>query len=101
LISAPHVRGDANSAAAGGGAVSATIAGFAVDPTPVRVVDGNTVTWTNTDGATHTVTATGDLAFDSGNLAEGESFTFTVDQVGEFAYVCTIHRSMQGTVVVT
>jgi plastocyanin len=88
-------------AAAGGGAATATIAGFAFDPSPVQVATGDAITWTNTDGATHTVTATGDLAFDSGNLAEGESFTFTVDQPGEFTYVCPIHSSMQGTIVVT
>jgi plastocyanin len=86
---------------AGEGAVTATIAGFAFDPASIEVADGSTITWTNTDGASHTVTGTGDLVFDSGNLGEGESFTLTVDQVGEFAYVCSIHGSMQGTIAVS
>lgn len=84
-----------------GGDVTAAIADFAFDPTPVEAAAGTTITWTNQDSAPHTVTGTGDLEFDSGNLDEGESFSLTVDEAGEFAYVCTIHGSMQGTIVVS
>jgi plastocyanin len=80
------------------GAVDAVIADFAFEPDPLEVVGGSTITWTNNDGVPHTVTGTGELEFDSGSIASGESFTLTVDAAGEFAYVCTIHGQMSGTV---
>jgi len=83
---------------AGAGAVR--IAGFAFAPDSRSVKVGDSVTWTNQDGATHTVTAD-DGAFDSGNLAGGKSFSFTFDEAGTFAYHCNIHRRMTGTVTVT
>jgi plastocyanin len=65
---------------------------------------GSTVTWTNLDGAAHTVTAgvpgekTGE--FDSGRLANGATFSQTFAQAGTVAYFCAIHPSMRGTVTV-
>jgi plastocyanin len=85
----------------GAGPIDAVIADFAFDPDPVEVVSGNTVTWTNNDGVAHTVTGTGDFAFDSGSLASGESFTLAVEAAGEFPYVCTIHGQMSGTLTST
>jgi plastocyanin len=82
---------------AGSGAVRIADFAFAPDERDVKV--GDSVKWTNSDGATHTVTAD-DGAFDSGNLAGGKSFSFTFDQAGTFAYHCNIHQSMTGTVVV-
>jgi plastocyanin len=75
------------------------IAGFAfagVTEVPV----GTTVTVTNTDGSTHTWTAA-DGTFDSGGLAQGESFEFTFTEAGTFEYFCNIHPSMTGSIVVT
>jgi plastocyanin len=83
---------------AGAGAVE--IANFAFAPGSRSVKVGDSVKWTNQDGATHTVTAD-DGAFDSGNLADGKSFSFTFDQAGTFAYHCNIHQSMTGKVTVT
>jgi len=86
----------------GGQAASGTvrIAGFAFAPGSSSVKVGDSVKWTNQDGATHTVTAD-DGAFDSGNLAGGKSFSFTFDEAGTYAYHCNIHQSMTGTVTVT
>ena len=61
---------------------------------------GTTVTWTNSDGTTHTVTADGG-AFDSGHLADGATFQFTFKAAGVFPYHCSIHSSMNGTITVT
>jgi len=83
---------------AGAGAVR--IAGFAFAPDSRSVKVGDSVTWTNQDGATHTVTAD-DGAFDSGNLAGGKAFSFTFEEAGTYAYHCNIHQSMTGTVTVT
>ena len=60
---------------------------------------GTTVTWTNSDSTQHTVTAD-DGSFDSGVLAQGQTFSHTFDTAGTIAYHCTIHPNMQATVTV-
>ena len=66
-------------------------------PARVSVLVGTTITWRNNDGANHTVSADGD-AFDSGYVAPGGSFSFTLDKPGRYAYHCAIHRFMKGVV---
>ena len=73
------------------------IADFAFAPEVTEVEAGTEVTWNNDDPAEHTVTAI-DGDFESNNLAEGESFSFTFDQPGTFAYRCAIHPDMEGAV---
>jgi plastocyanin len=77
------------SPAAGGTAVS--IANFAFSPAEVTIKAGDTVTWTNNDSAPHTVTG---ADFDSGQLAQGATFSQTFPTAGSFSYKCTIHPSM-------
>ena len=44
---------------------------------------------------------TADLgAFSSGNMADSETFTFTFTAPGTYAYHCTIHPTMVGTITV-
>ena len=93
--------GDESDAGGGGEPGDAVIAGFAFDPDPIEVPSGTTITWTNNDSASHTVTGAGELEFDSGSIGTGETFTLTVDAAGEYAYVCTIHGQMAGTIVVS
>jgi plastocyanin len=77
-----------------------TIQNFAFAPATISVPVGTKVTWTNMDSATHTVTSdTG--AFDSKNLANGASFSFTFTQAGTYAYHCAIHARMVASIVVT
>jgi hypothetical protein len=57
------------------------------------------VTWSNVDGAPHTVTAENG-AFDSGNLDEGAAFSFTFTAPGTYTYRCDYHPEMQATIVV-
>jgi plastocyanin len=70
-------------------------------PDPVTVVVGvnNTLKWVNNDNAPHTVTAN-DASFDSGNVAPGQSFTFTFTTPGTYQYHCVYHPWMTGTVIV-
>lgn len=82
----------------GGSEASITISGFAFTGAETVSI-GDTVTVTNEDAAGHTWTAV-DGEFDSGSLAEGETFEFTFDEAGEFDYFCSIHPSMTGTVTV-
>lgn len=97
---APDATDGAEAGAAGAGAV--TIAKFAYDPDALEVAAGTEVTWTNEDGFAHTVTNDGgDTEFDSGNLAEGETYSMTFDEPGEYSYLCTIHTQMKATVIVS
>jgi plastocyanin len=87
----------------GGGAAGATqakIENFAFDPKQLTAKVGESVSWKNDDGTTHTVTAD-DGSFDSGNLASDKTFSQTFDQAGTFKYHCALHASMIGTVVVS
>lgn len=80
---------------------SVSIANMAFSPVAITVKKGTTVTWTNNDTVTHTVTESdGKTGPNSGDLAPGKTYTFTFNETGTFAYKCTIHPSMQGTVTV-
>ena len=70
-------------------------------PQEVDIALGDTVTWTNNDAVTHTVTADDHTLFDSGNLLTGESFSHTFTTVASVPYYCTIHPYMTGTVMAT
>jgi plastocyanin len=83
----------------GGEEVSITIADFAFQDGSMTVSPGTTITWTNEDGAAHTVTAEGG-AFDSGNLNSGDTFSFTFEEPGTYNYFCQYHGSMTGTITV-
>ena len=98
--SAPAQSAAAPSSGSGGGGGNAvTIQNFSFGPATLEVAVGTTVTWTNADSATHTVTAD-DGSFDSNNLATGATFTQTFAKAGTFTYHCKIHTSMKATVTV-
>lgn len=69
-------------------------------PSAVTVPSGSTVRWVNTDSRTHTVTTTGDDGWESGGLNDGDEFAVTLDQPGTYDYICGIHPSMTGEIVV-
>ena len=73
---------------------------FAFSPDTLRVKVGTKVTFTNGDGFDHTVTAK-DKSFDSGHLAKDAVFEHTFDAPGTYPYLCSIHNSMTGSVVVS
>lgn len=73
--------------------------GYSPDMITVVIGVNNTVTWTNNDGTSHTVTATNG-AFDSKVLSPGQSFSYTFTTPGDYNYHCTIHSWMTGAVVV-
>ena len=82
---------------------SVTIKDFAFNPGTVTVKVGTKVTWTNEDSVSHTVTADTPSADApaSGNIAKGESYSFTFAKVGTYAYHCTPHPYMKAKVIVT
>jgi plastocyanin len=70
------------------------ISNFSFNPATLTVRVGDTVTWTNNDSATHTVT------FNIASLAPGASFSHTFSTAGTYPYRCTIHPNMTGTIIV-
>lgn len=77
---------------------------IAFEPATITIEAGDTVTWTNSGDLPHTVTAD-DGAFDSGQMASGDTFQQSFDSEGTFEYFCEIHSTadgsaMNGTVVV-
>ena len=76
-----------------------TIDGFEFHPPEVTVGKGDVVVWVNKDPVPHTATAKG-AALDSGSIAASGSFHFTATREGRFDYVCTLHPTMKGVLVV-
>jgi plastocyanin len=73
---------------------------FAFTPATVKIKPGDTVQWVNDDGDAHTVTSPAKL-FDSGGMDTHDTWTHTFRTAGTFAYICTLHPYMKGTVVVS
>ena len=71
--------------------------GFAPESAVIQI--GTTVTWTNSDTMTHTVTDK-ESQFDSFDLLPGESYPLFFDEVGVFTYFCKYHSGMEGTITV-
>ena len=71
---------------------------FLFDPPFVRVDEGTTVRWINTDGVFHTVTASESLdgrspsgEFDETLSSTGDTFEWTADEPGRQDYYCAPH----------
>ena len=68
-------------------------------PAALTVRQGDQVTWVNKDLVPHTASASGSQ-FDSGAIAAGASWTYTVKETGTLDYVCRYHPGMRATLVV-
>jgi plastocyanin len=69
----------------------------AVSPTPVAIVAGESVAWTNASARNHTVTDDAG-GFDSGTLSPNTHFTHQYADVGTFTYHCRLHPFIRGEV---
>lgn len=69
-------------------------------PGILRVPSGTDVTFTNTDGAPHTVTGLGFSWGDERDLLKGDAVTLRFQKDGVFPYACLLHPGMIGAVVV-
>ena len=76
--------------------VEVVISGFSFG-SPIQVSTGQTIRFTNLDGASHTATSG---AFDSGNIGSGQSAEITLDTPGNYTYSCSYHPHMTGTIIV-
>ncbi len=82
------------------GSHTISIQNFSFSQSTITIKKGDTVVWTNNDAAPHTVTNDAG-SFGSDTLNTDQSYTYTFDTAGTFAYHCKFHPSMTGTVVVT
>ncbi|MFA5745466.1 MAG: cupredoxin family copper-binding protein [archaeon] len=81
------------------GSVNIQISNLAFKPQAITVYAGTTVVWKNMDNVSHTVTFDNG-GFDSGEITLGNSKSYTFTSSGKFAYHCTMHSNMNGTIVV-
>ncbi len=81
------------------GGAKVSIANFAFTPGEITIAPGETVTWTNDDGAPHGLEYN-DGAKGVDPLLPGSSFTRRFDQPGTYEYNCSVHPYMTGRVVV-
>ena len=73
-----------------------SISNFMFVPDTLSVAPGTTVTWTNNDRSRHTIVfPEGEIA-----IASGQSYSRSYDQPGEYTYVCGLHPSMTGKIIV-
>jgi amicyanin len=93
------LAGSTASPARAGAGHAIEIVDFAFSSPSLTISVGDTVTWTNADPVVHTATSTSG-AFDSGDLAQGGSYSLTFTAAGTYDYLCTPHPSMTGTIVV-
>jgi plastocyanin len=76
-----------------------SIANFAFAPAEITIAPGESITWTNDDGAPH------ELEFDDATpgsdlLLPGARFSRRFDRPGTYDYNCSVHPYMTGRVVV-
>src|SRR3954451_1083128 len=69
------------------------------DAADLSVTAGTTVTWINQGRSSqgHTVVSR-DQLFASDVLRNGDTFSFTFDQPGDYRYLCVNHRDQEGVI---
>ena len=94
----------APAASAGAASQAVSMNDNVFSPANIQVDPGDTVTWTNKGVAEHTATsrAGAPAPFDSGLKPPGQSYSFTFQAPGRYAFYCQPHEilGMQGVVQV-
>lgn len=98
-VAVPDTGGKAAAPAPSGAKTAATIRGLAFNPGRIQISAGGTVTWKNEDEVAHTVTSP-DGSLSSPLIEPGASWSHTFSTPGTFAYFCTPHPFMKGSVEV-
>jgi plastocyanin len=70
--------------------------GTRFEPEVLTVNAGDLIVWVNKDPFPHTATSKAG-GFDSESIAPDESWRYRPEKKGEFAYVCSFHPTMKGT----
>jgi plastocyanin len=88
------------SSTAAASSVRITISNFMFHAMSVTVKPGATVSVTNKDSVTHTLTAT-EGQFNTGDITQNQTKTFKAPmKPGTYSYICNIHQYMTGTIIV-
>jgi plastocyanin len=82
-----------------GETVTVRIDGMRFDPQNITVKPGTTVTWVHGSQMPHTISGNAD-GMRSGTLYNGQKYSHTFSATGSYSYVCDLHPSMRGSVVV-
>jgi len=79
--------------------VDVGIRDFNFEPESVTIATGDTVRWTNTDPAVHTIDGG---MFRSEALSQNESYSYTFTEAGTYYYMCAVHPyKTTGQIIVT
>lgn len=79
------------------GTTKIIIQNFSFNPSAVTINKGETVTWINQDPMPHKISGS---IFGSNALENSQSYSFTFNDTGTFDYICSIHPSMKGEIIV-
>jgi plastocyanin len=92
-----HPTGAKGEAAASG--MEVRVDNFTFGPATLTVPVNSTVTWVNKDDLPHVI-ASNDGVFKSKALDTEDKYSFTFSKPGTYAYFCSIHPKMVGTIIV-
>jgi len=76
------------------------IKGYAFSPAEIRIPKGSTITWTNNDAVSHTVTSDSGSELNSESLSQGETYSHTFNAQGTYEYHCKPHLFMKAKIIV-
>jgi plastocyanin len=76
------------------------IRNFAFAPNTMTVAVGTRVVWTNRDEEPHVITSAGKQFASSPALDTSDTYAVTFSKPGTYAYYCSIHPMMVGTIIV-
>ena len=98
--SSSSTAGSASSSAPASAGTEVTIKDFKFGPETQSVKVGAKVKFQNSDTQPHTATSDTGGAFDAGAIDPSGSKEITFDTAGTFAYHCSFHPFMRGTIEV-
>jgi plastocyanin len=76
------------------------IQGMAFHPQVLEVATGDTVVWINRDIVPHTATSNRKSGWDTGPLSQGKTGEYVARREGKDPYICQLHPTMAGTLIV-
>jgi plastocyanin len=95
------VAGEMNEASTGNAKENKIeIKDFAFNPQTITVKSGEKITWINRDEEPHTVVSVGKQFKKSTALDTDQTYTIVAGAPGTYAYFCSVHPKMTGTIVV-
>lgn len=66
-------------------------------PNSLTIAKGEVVRWVNQDSITHAIKSD---TFNSEQIGKGQMFEFRFENLGTYDYICGIHTSMKGRIIV-